>query len=202
MEYIQNVFVRLFQRKTQSSCTDVSLGQACGFNKQGACPSRDVGECHFEVKRCDISGTHFQETVERLIYVWLSQKTDRNTIHLSKARVELGTLHTSGSLAVRTAPVDSTCLFLRKTNASRKVNKHSAALFYSPNQDVRMAMQGDFQCLLDDDGFKQINIQIQRRSERHGRTPGLKDSNLRSGSMMKTETMSTPRRRLQGATLV
>ena len=91
-------------------------------------------------------------------------------------------LRTSGSLAVRTASVESTCLFLRKTNALNVVNKHSAALFYSPNQEVRMAMQGEFECLLDDDGFR--------------------DSNLRLDSMMKTETMSTPRRRLQDATLV
>ena len=65
-----------------------------------------------------------------------------------------------------------------------------------------MAMQGDFECLLDDDGLKQIDIQIQRRSERHGRTPGLKGLALRLASMMKTETMSTPRRRLQDATPV
>ena len=111
-------------------------------------------------------------------------------------------LHTSGSLAVRTASVESTCLFLRKTNDSSVLNKHSAALFYSPNQEVRMAMQSEFECLLDDDGFRHIDVQTQRRRERHGRTPGFKDSNLRPDSMMKTETMSTPRRRLQDATLV
>ena len=46
-------------------------------------------------------------------------------------------------------------------------NAHSAALFYNPNQDVRMTMQGDFERLLDDDGPQHINThQIQRRSER------------------------------------
>ena len=35
-----------------------------------------------------------------------------------------------------------------------------------------------------------------------GRTPGFRDSNLRLDSMMTTETVSTPRRRLQDATLV
>ena len=63
-------------------------------------------------------------------------------------------------------------------------NKHSAALFYNPNQDVRMTMQGDFECLLDDDGLKHINTQIQRRSERQGRTPGFKDSNLNNLVML------------------
>ena len=36
----------------------------------------------------------------------------------------------------------------------------------------------DFECLLDHDGFKHTDIQIQRRSERHGRTPGFKYSNV------------------------
>ena len=39
-------------------------------------------------------------------------------------------------------------------------------------------MQGDFECLLDSDGFKHTDIRIQRRSERHGRTPGFNDSNV------------------------
>ena len=85
-------------------------------------------------------------------------------------------------------------VFLRKTNAPSLVNKKSGAYLYNPNQDVRMTMQGDFECLLDDDGFKHIDIQIQRRSERHGRTPGFKDSNLRPDSMMKTSKAETARR--------
>ena len=43
---------------------------------------------------------------------------------------------------------------------------------------------------------------FKRSSERHGWTLGVRDSNLRSGSMMKTKTMSTPRRRLPDATPV
>ena len=72
-------------------------------------------------------------------------------------------------------------------------NKHSVALFYNPNQDVSMTMQGDFECLLDDDGLKHINTPIQRHSERQGRTPGIKDSNMRPGSMVKTNTETTRR---------
>ena len=74
--------------------------------------------------------------------------------------------------------------FPRKTNASSVVNKHSAALFDNPNQDVRMAMQGHFECLLDDDGLKHINTQIQRRSERQRRTLVFKDSNLNNLVML------------------
>ena len=51
-------------------------------------------------------------------------------------------------------------------------------------------------------GSKHIDVQIQRRRERDGRTPGVRDSNLHSDPMMKTETMSTPRLRQQDATPV
>ena len=36
----------------------------------------------------------------------------------------------------------------------------------------------DFECLLNNDGFKHTDIQSQRRSERYGRTLGFKDSNV------------------------
>ena len=49
-------------------------------------------------------------------------------------------------------------------------------------------MQGDFEYLLEDDGLKRINTQIQRRNERVGGTLEFKDSILRLDSMMKTET--------------
>ena len=83
----------------------------------------------------------------------------------------------------------STCLFLWKTNVSSVLKKHSATLFHNPKQDVRMAMQGDFECSLDAHRFKHIDIEVQRRHERHGRTPEFKGSNLRLDSMRKTETM-------------
>ena len=44
MENIQNVFMRLFQGKTRSSCTDVFQRRVRGFNKQGACLGYDVGK--------------------------------------------------------------------------------------------------------------------------------------------------------------
>ena len=54
--------------------------------------------------------------------------------------------------------------------------QHNAALFYNPNQDVKMALQGDFDCLLDDDGFI---LKPKRSSERHGRTPDCKTQHLK-----------------------
>ena len=96
----------------------------------------------FEVKDYDISRAYFQGTKEKETHS-----------HLIRVCVE----HNAE---------------LRKTNAALCRGKHNAALFYNPNQDARMAMQGDF------DGFKHADIQIQRRSERHGRTPGFKYSNV------------------------
>ena len=58
-------------------------------------------------------------------------------------------------------------------SGSFRRNKHSAAL-----------PQGDFGCLLDDDGLKHMNTQIQRRSERQGRTSRVKDSNLNNLVML------------------
>ena len=75
----------------------------------------------------------------------LPRNNGETHLHLTRARVE----HNAE---------------LRKTNAALCRGKYNAALFYNPNQDVRKAMPGDFVCLLDDDGFKHTDIQIQRRS--------------------------------------
>ena len=55
---------------------------------------------------------------------------------------------------------------LRNTNAAQCGGKQNEVPFLNPNQDVRKAMQGDSECLLDDDGLKNIEIQTQRRRER------------------------------------
>ena len=65
---------------------------------------------------------------------------------------------------------------LRKTKMTLCRGKYNTALLCNPNQDVRMTMQDE--CLLTIDIFKHIDIQIQRRSEQQGRTPGFKDSNM------------------------
>ena len=64
---------------------------------------------------------------------------------------------------------------LRKTNAAVCRGKHNAALHFNPDQDFRMAMHGDLEWLVDDEGFKHIGIQIQRRSERDERTLGMRN---------------------------
>ena len=85
-------------------------------------------------------------------------------------------LHTSGSLVVRTASVESQEAF-KETNTAPHCSTN-------PNQGMRMTMRCDFEYLLDDDGLKHINTQIQRRSERQGRTLEFKDSNLNNLVML------------------
>ena len=79
-------------------------------------------------------------------------------------------LPTSGSLVVRTASVES-----QEALEEANTAQHCSTIQI---KDVSLAMQGDnFECLLDDDGFKHIDT-LQRCSKRLGRTPGFKDSNL------------------------
>ena len=148
------------------------LHKTSPWTQQGACSNHDVSEfvkqreIIWELKHFDISRTYFPGTMERLFYIWLPQKIVRSTNHLTRTWVELRMLHTSGSFGI-----------LQR-------NKHSAILFHNPNLGVRMTMQGDFEHLLEDDGLKHITTQIQRRSERQGRTSEVKDSNLNTLVML------------------
>ena len=60
--------------------------------------------------------------------------------------------------------------------------KHSAALFHNPNQDVRMAVQGDdFVCLSDDDGLEHIDRLLKSKyTGKYMGTLGFEDSDVKS----------------------
>ena len=60
--------------------------------------------------------------------------------------------------------------------------KHSAALFRTPNQDVRMAVHGDdFVCLSDDDGLKHIDSLLKPKyTAKDMGTLGFGDSDVKS----------------------
>ena len=151
-------------------------GRVCGFNKQDACLSPDVGEFFVEV------GTlRHQQSI-------LPRNNGETHLHLTSAedcqkhdpsdKSMCGTQDAShiGQLGCANHICGESGSFRR--------NKHSAALFYNPTQDVRMTTQSDFECLLDDGGHRHINTQIQRRSERQGRAPGFRDSNLNNLVML------------------
>ena len=60
--------------------------------------------------------------------------------------------------------------------------KHSAALFQTPKQGVRMAVHGDdFVCLSDDDGLKHIDSLLKfKHTAKVVGTPGFEDSGVKS----------------------
>ena len=108
MENIPNVLMRLFQCKTQSSCTDVFCRRVRGFNKQSACLSHDVGKFVIEVKDDDICRAYVLVTIGET-HVHLTRacvehnaelrktnealcrgKTQRSTVLHSKSRCENG----------------------------------------------------------------------------------------------------------------
>ena len=99
-----------------------------------------------------ISRAHFQGTAQRLKNVRFLAEDQHTMVNTkladwSRACMELMMLPTSGTLIY----VNLVCGEL----GGFRRGKHSAALFHSPNQDVRTAVHGDdFVCLSDDDGLK------------------------------------------------
>ena len=75
-------------------------------------------------------------------------------------------------------PVNSICGEL----GGFRRGKHSAALFHSPNQDVRMAVHGDdFGCLSDDDGLKHVDsLLTSKYTAKDMGTLGFEDSDVKS----------------------
>ena len=135
MENIQNVFMRLFQCKLTEYA---SL-------KQTSCTDVFWGRfCGFNKQ-----GACLSQEVEKLSFEVKEYDISRENFQGTREKLK----------NTRPERMLNTNAGSRKTNAALCRGKHNAALFHNPNQDVRMAMQGDFQCLLDNDGFKHIDIQ-------------------------------------------
>ena len=152
----------------------------------------------FEVKHYDINRACFQETIGET-HLHLTFAEDRQK-HDPSVESMCGTQYASHIWQLGGANcIGGVNVFVCSKDECFKFGKQTQIVPQSKSRCENGTLSA---CLLDDDGFKHIDIQIQRRSERHGRIPGFKDSNLRPDSMMKTETMSTPRQRLQHATPV
>ena len=76
-------------------------------------------------------------------------------------------------------------LICRELGGFRR-GKHSAALFHTPNEDVRMAVHGDdFVCLSDDDGLKHIGSLLKSKyTAKDMGTLGFGDSDAKSFSVL------------------
>ena len=103
-----------------------------------------------KLRHYDISRAYFQGTKERLIYIRLSAEDRQKYDPCVKSMY--GTQ--DASHIWQFGCVNRICGEL----GSFRRGKHSTSLSHNPNQDVRMAVHGDnFECLLDDDGLKQID---------------------------------------------
>ena len=111
------------------------------------------------LRHYDISRAHFQGTAQRLIYIRLPAEDPQKYVEDKVGRL----------------------IKSRKLGGFRR-GKHSAALFHNPNQDVRMAVQGDDSvCLSDDDGLKHIDSLLKsKHTAKDMGTLGFEDSDVKS----------------------
>ena len=103
-----------------------------------------------KLRHYDISRAHFQGTAQRLIYIRLPAE-DRQKYGEDKVGRLVKSMY---------GTQDASHIWHGELGGFRR-GKHRAALFHNTNQGVRMAMQGDFEYLVDDDGLKHINTQIE-----------------------------------------
>ena len=136
-----------------------------------------------KLRHYDISRAHFQGTGQRLIYIKLPAE-DRQKCGEDKVGRLIKSMYGTQD-ASHIWQLDCVNLTCGKLGGFRR-GKHSAALFHHPNQDVRMAVQGDnFECLSDDDGLKHIVSLLKSKytAEDMG-TLGFEDSDVKSLLML------------------
>ena len=160
--------------------------RVCRFNKQGAWLNHDVGEFVKQSAIIEVETLRHQQSIlprnsTETLYIKL----------LSEDRQKDGEDKVGRLIKSMNGTPDASHIW--QLGCANRIcgelgdfrrGKQSAALFYNPNQDVRMTIQGDFECLLEDEGLKHIDTQIQRHSQRQGRKPGFKDSNLNNLVML------------------
>ena len=158
MEYIQKMVMRWV------------IAESFGFFKQGACLNHDVVEpCQPKGAFIEIETLRHQQSIlprnngETHLHLSSAEVSlSESTNHLTRTWVELKMLHTTGSWVVRTASVEN-------QEASGETNT-APHCFYNPNQDVRMTMQGDFECFVGWTMDSSASILISKgRSERTGK---------------------------------
>ena len=108
-----------------------------------------------KLRHNDISRAHFQGTAQRLIYIRLSAEYRQKYGEDKVGRLVKSMYGTHDVSHIW--QLDYVNLICGELGGFRR-GKHSAALFHSTIQDVRMAVHGDdFVCLSDDDGLKHID---------------------------------------------
>ena len=130
-----------------------------------------------KLRHYDISRAHFQGTAQRLVYIRFSAE-DRQKCGEDK----VGRLVKSMYGTQRCFPhLDHVNLICGELGGFQR-GEHSAALFHTPNEDVRMAVhRDDFVCLSDDDGLKHLDNLLKSKytAKDMGRL-GFGDSDVKS----------------------
>ena len=169
---------------TNSTSFSIVLWNATSRSGEGACLNHDVGEFvkqrkPLKLRHYDISRAHFQGTAQRLIYIKLPAE-DRQKYGEDKVGRMIKSMYGTQD-ASHIWQLDYVNLMCGELGSFRR-GKHSAALFHSPNQDVRMAVHGDdFECLSDDDGLKHNDSLLKSKyTARDMGTLGFEDSDVKS----------------------
>ena len=132
-----------------------------------------------KLRHYDISRAHFQRTAQRLFYIRLPAE-DRQKCGEDKVGRLVKSMYGTQD-ASHIWQLDCVDLICGELGAFWR-GTHNAALFHNPNQDVRMAVNGDdFVCLSDDDGLKHIDslLKSKYRAKDMG-TLGFEDSDVKN----------------------
>ena len=132
-----------------------------------------------KLRHYDISRAHFQGTAQRLIYIKLPAE-DRQKYGEDKVGRLVKSMYGTQD-ASHIWQLDYVNLICIELGGFRR-DKHSAAWFHNPNQDVRMAVHGDdFVSLSDDDGLKHIDSLLKSKyTAKDMGTLGFEDSDVKS----------------------
>ena len=131
-----------------------------------------------KLRHNDISRAHFQGTAQRLICIKLPAEDRQKCVEDEVGRLIKSMYGTQD--ASHLWQLDYVNLNCGELGFRR--GKHSATLFYNPNQDVRMAVHGDDSvCLSDDDGLEHIDSLLKSKyTAKDMRTLGFEDSDVKS----------------------
>ena len=132
-----------------------------------------------KLRHHDISRAHFQGTAQRLTFIKLPAE-DRQTCGDDKVGRLIKSMYGTQD-ASHIWQLDHVNLICGELGGFRR-GKHSAALSHNPNQDVRVAVQGDdFVCLSDDDGLEHIDSLLKSKyTAKDMGTFGFEDSDVKS----------------------
>ena len=132
-----------------------------------------------KLRHYDIGRVHFKGIAQRLIYIRLPAE-DRQKYGEDKVGRLVKSMYGTQD-ASHIWQLDHVNLICGESEGFQR-GKHSAALFHNPNQEVRMAVNGDgFVCLSDDDGLKHIDTLLKSKyTAQDMGTLGFEDSDVKS----------------------